>query len=79
MQLPLIKEQDLSANLYCCASIIKTILSILFSEELRNLYSALNISLVKSETRWTGHVARMVEITNSCKIFIRKIRMDETP
>jgi hypothetical protein len=38
----------------------------LHNEELRNLYSSPSIiSVIKSRTRWTGHVARMGERRNA--------------
>jgi hypothetical protein len=37
-------------------------LSGLCNEELNNLYTSLNIRLIKSRMRWVGHVARMGEM-----------------
>jgi hypothetical protein len=46
----------------------------LHNEELRNLYSSSSIiRIIKSRrTRWAGHVARMKEKRNACRILVGK-------
>jgi hypothetical protein len=46
----------------------------LHNEELHNLYSSPNIiRMIKSRRlRWAGHVARMGEKRNACKILVRE-------
>jgi hypothetical protein len=47
----------------------------LHNEELHNLYSSPNISyrMIKSrKMRWAGHIARMGETINACKILVGK-------
>jgi hypothetical protein len=46
----------------------------LHNEELHNLYSSPStIRMIKSRRmRWAGHVARMGEKRNSCRILVRK-------
>jgi hypothetical protein len=47
---------------------------ILHNEELHNLYSSPNIiRMIKSRRmRWAGHVARMGETRNACRILVGK-------
>jgi hypothetical protein len=46
----------------------------LHTEELHNQYASPNvITVIKSRImRWTGHVAYMGEMRNSCKVFVGK-------
>jgi hypothetical protein len=45
----------------------------LHNEELRDLYSSSIIIIIKSRRmRWAGHVARMGEKRNACRLFVGK-------
>jgi hypothetical protein len=46
----------------------------LHNEDLHNLFSSPNIVRVTNprRMRWAGHVARMEEMRNACKILVRK-------
>jgi hypothetical protein len=45
-----------------------------------NLYYSPNISRVikKKRTRWTGHVARMVEMLNAYKVLVQNLEVKTT-
>jgi hypothetical protein len=52
----------------------------LHNEELRDLYSSPSIiRIIKSRRmRWAGHVARMEENINACRLLVAKARGKET-
>jgi hypothetical protein len=44
----------------------------LHNEELHNMYSSPNRMIKSRRMRWAGHVARMGETRNACRIFVEK-------
>jgi hypothetical protein len=42
----------------------------LYNEELHNLYSSPNITVIKSKMRWAGHVECMGKIRNAYNILV---------
>jgi hypothetical protein len=45
----------------------------MYNEELHDLYSSPSIiTIIKSRMRWSGHVARMGEKRNACRLLVGK-------